>query len=761
MTSDPVLGRLAADDSDMHHRVVEALLDLGGDCALSVVCYEQLPDDLLRRSAAAPASELRSMIAARPDCPRDLLESLARDKNEAVRCAVARNTETPKGTLQLLSTDPERWVRRDAFLNPSASDEARAAASLLSAPEDLVPTARDADQDPATPPDVLRSIAVDSLPYPNQYAIRAHLAENPSFPEDAIPMLVEAATHRWEWRSLWSRRNGLQGMQATWPSTLAFTTPEAPEWVLSALIEAGHPSALLRTDACTHQAVVNGADAVAQLVNSELLIRALWREMAIVGAVELVYWSDSMEGDHFFATSPAFSLMEASTPAEFLVGGYSESREWIETSDYLPLHRVISLAGGMWEEWAEAVGECSEEELDLFTLLGAAYAVEDLDVIGPGVELTTKGTHALVRQSNNGQIWSDRDDYDTVVTIRDSALPEIGYTETTDEQKQALVAMIQDSRSDPMLSKWGISDHFLKCIALHPATPEGIRAILAEDHNLGVREACLAGAGGAQAGAVSGAPTDARAGAQINTFVFSTLIPEGRFEEARIWIQQCIDMELGYESWNARSNLGVLEFMTGHADEARVQFQMVLASEDGPGFEAEEYLERLDVGEIPQTRPRLAYSEDWRDVPPQLAAAGADQQSQYLRFIRSLSESELVSTFKEKWLEEPGAVAMGFLDSVFAVEGFPETGIERDTAAKALADYMDKDLLNLPLPREAGALGAVKLAAGDRDGAEMLLRRAANVGDAQAALMLGTLLTATGRDRQGQAWLKVAKSTSS
>ena len=763
MMRDPVLARLSHHDADLHHRVVEALLALGGESASATARYQGLPDDLMHAVASSSDASLRGRIAARTDCPVDLFDVLARDADSDVRRAVARNEATPAHLLIQLASDDDRWVRFDAYNNPAAPDEARAAASLLSSPDDLQRHPISAAEDPRTPSDELRRLALSTLGNPNEYRVRSSLAENPSLPDDLVPILVEAAGHRWEWRSLWSRGVDLQGMSSMWPSTAAFTDPQAPSWVLAALVAAGHPAGLLRTDLPLADVSVEPAEGVVQLINGQLLTRALWRELALAGVVELVYWNDSLEGDHFFPTSPTLTLMEANTAAEYIVGGYSDSREWIETRDVLPHENLVRLAGQLWEDWSGVIDEYSDEDLDLFTMGAAAYEVDNhFDDSDPVVTITAKGKHALARLVTEGVIYPESDDYDTIVVVRDSALPAVGYEDTSVEQKRNLVAVIQGSRSNPMLSHWGISSHFLECIALHPGTPEDIRSMLAADEDVGVREAALAGKDGAQARVVASAPDAVRdqdtvsSGSAINTHVFSTLIPQGRFEEARIWLQQCIDLEAPYESWNARSNLGVLAFMTGQEDEARQQFAMVLASGDGPGFEAEEYLERIDDGETPERTPRLEYSEEWRNLPPQMAPAGSDQRSQYLRFIRLMSEPDNGPTFREDWLADPGGFISSFLDGVFENEDVVESGLERETAAKAVADYFEHVLLELPTPHEAGQLGAVRLAAGDRDGAEAFLRRAASVGDSQAARMLGTLLMSAGKERQGQAWLNVA-----
>ena len=85
--------------------------------------------------------------------------------------------------------------------------------------------------------------------------------------------------------------------------------------------------------------------------------------------------------------------------------------------------------------------------------------------------------------------FADADDMDTTVTVVESRLPGIGYADTSDAQKMWLTELLRQARSNVMVSTWGLSDHFLMCIALHPATPQSIRDQLLMDPSETVRQA--------------------------------------------------------------------------------------------------------------------------------------------------------------------------------------------------------------------------------------------------------------------------------
>ena len=199
----------------------------------------------------------------------------------------------------------------------------------------------------------------------------------------------------------------------------------------------------------------------------------------MAGVVELVYWHD-YEGDQFFPRADGLELMDAHTPAQFIMGGYSTSREWLTTSDSLEDNSVFRLAAGGFEDWLANFDEDFDEaSLELFALSGVAWISE----MGYApIRWTPVGQGAVDGPLRDAMLdWAEPNDYDTEVTVVASRLPGIGYAQTSDEQKAALTDLIRRSRTDLMVSTWGLADHLLMCIALHPATPQAIRDQLLVD----------------------------------------------------------------------------------------------------------------------------------------------------------------------------------------------------------------------------------------------------------------------------------------
>jgi predicted DNA-binding WGR domain protein len=176
-----------------------------------------------------------------------------------------------------------------------------------------------------------------------------------------------------------------------------------------------------------------------------------------------------------------------------------------------------------------------------------------------------------------------------------------------------------------------------------------------------------------------------------NTLVFSHLIPARRFAEARLWLEDLIGMEVGYESWNAVSNLGVVEFESGHTDLARSLFESMIDAGEGPLDEAEEYLERINAGETRplDTRADWDFSDKWQQVDVSKPLKGKHKpQDLYLRIIKLLDVKDTWETMQEPYAQSPAASIYGLANGFD--EGLRGSGIEvdREVVVRACTDYL-------------------------------------------------------------------------
>jgi hypothetical protein len=720
--SDPVLRAVKSQDESLHEQLLRQIADVDPKFAQAIAAYDELPASLMPQLAAT-AKETRIVLANRPDIAEDLLVTLAKDSEADVRRELARNSNCPLSMLHILAGDEDQWVRYAVFHNTNATDEIRAQVSLLSTPEEL-----SENSSSYVPP------------------IRARITE------EAFPSLIRESRTGEEWGELW-RHDRPQWPSSLWPSTLAFTSPNTPLQVLETLAAAGHPAALIHSKLNAPSEPVMSPESVMQLIDSELLIRALWRELAQEEVVQLHYWNNSDEGDRFFPDTPmSTDLMDPDSAAQVLVGGWSDDRDWIVREDQLSLDSFYRVAGMRFEELPGELEPdlMNTETLDVFATTGIAYAYYELNM---NLSITPKGEEAMFALRD--EFYFEHNDYETVVTVAEGRLPDISYANTSEQQKAALAQLLVESRIDHRLHYWGISSHFLKCLALHPKTPKDIREKLPFDPDPGVQHAGNIAEGDSQPGVpYHGQPTHA---ANINAFVSSILIPEHRFEEARIWLDQCMEIASGYELWNAISNLGIVAFLSGRTEEARTLFETVMASGDGPGLEAAEYIQRILSDERHPRTPDLKYTEDWRDYPLDVIPSPDDQQGLYLRGLRIFSESNMDDNLREAWILDRGSYSVGFLKVVLAAEGVMESGVTRETMARALRDYVERVVLAFAPENQACTQGTLDLAAGDQQRAEQLIRRAAVSGDSEAAAQLGAMLIDSGQDALGQAWINVAK----
>ena len=523
MNADPILDALKASNPEGFRAAIESL-SVALPEALAE--YSGLPEADIRALAASRYVAVRSVIAGREDCPSDVLAELACDADGQVRRAVASNPATPIETVAILAADPDEWVRwditrrTDLQLQPGlwdllASDGVQNVRSGIACnpkcpPEVLMRLAADEDflvqydlwKNPSltddvkavlaladvSPPDELRLLSelrssglvpseeddVRSLLYsaqltldelravfaaiddgPDMYAVRTELAEQREADEALLADLVNAAGHRWEWRSLWNRY-----FDRAWPSTQAFSSVDVDPDILALFASMGHPAGLVFSETPVVEPTVDPAVGLAQLINNEILIRALWRELALSGICKIQAWNDNVDGDKFYLDLGNFALSEGAVA--YILGGYSENREWARLEDYLDEYdsqRALS-------HYGEELELEDLAELDETMCAAIAFAVDNTN----DLTLTRKGSEFIHQIASNME-YLDREDMSTRVVIQDSDVPEICYGELPDVNKRMLVDYLMAARTHVVMEKFRLADHVLGCIEVHPQTP--------------------------------------------------------------------------------------------------------------------------------------------------------------------------------------------------------------------------------------------------------------------------------------------------
>lgn len=180
-----------------------------------------------------------------------------------------------------------------------------------------------------------------------------------------------------------------------------------------------------------------------------------------------------------------------------------------------------------------------------------------------------------------------------------------------------------------------------------------------------------------------------QASSAINSLVFSILIPQMRFVEARIWLNDSMNLEIAYEAWNSLENLGLCEYFSGNNELAERHLLQVIQANDGPVEDASFTLDKIRAGKFakPILKPDLRYSEEWRSIDISIPVDPRSTQREfYLRLIKILSETsqEIDPEIFEK---SNGGCVTGFVNGVLSQE-LAEMGFGREASAKALFDYV-------------------------------------------------------------------------
>ena len=228
------------------------------------------------------------------------------------------------------------------------------------------------------------------------------------------------------------------------------------------------------------------------------------------------------------------------------------------------------------------------------------------------------------------------------------------------------------------------------------------------------------------------------AGSFINTLVYSILIPQGRLREAYAWLDDSIQMDAGYETWNSISNLGHLTIRLGNFERAEKLFNLMKQAETGPLDEAEEFLEMM-------------YSGDAED----LVADVIDNSDTklYIAFYDYLLKNPLDDGVVQTFRDSRGGATHGFIKGVFESDSIDKLEPTHDAIAQVLWDYMTQERLG-KLPSYEDCLAAAK-AGRVNSNHKRVLREAAIEGSGEAAFLLYETL----RDENLNylPWLNVAK----
>jgi len=283
-------------------------------------------------------------------------------------------------------------------------------------------------QDPATPFQLLHDVAEKNL----SVEVNSKIAEASQVSQETLALLCKNAQHRWEWRSLWH----------------AYRKVLAPN----------HDYSVIFKDKPIE--VTDSAEFVLSI--SVDLTAILWQELASHKLITFYYQQDTDEGDHFGPDE--FDLQE--TPAEYLLSPGFEV-DWVTRNEYIDAEYVAERLEDEWGSWDAAIDKtgaleygASNGHLEPITEKAFADIFQELGSIG-GME-----TQFIVT------------DVEPDLSKIAKNLKKSNYEGLSDSTKHKIVIHLIDTLEHPLLGGFKMSQHLLKLLLMHPATPEESKALI-------------------------------------------------------------------------------------------------------------------------------------------------------------------------------------------------------------------------------------------------------------------------------------------
>lgn len=177
----------------------------------------------------------------------------------------------------------------------------------------------------------------------------------------------------------------------------------------------------------------------------------------------------------------------------------------------------------------------------------------------------------------------------------------------------------------------------------------------------------------------------------LNTLVHSILIPQRRFAEGRVWCRELIERNVGYESWNAKFNLAVIEFESGHTETAASLFKEIILSGDGPQEEASGFLAMIQEGEVKPLdgRANWAYSEEWRELTNEdFLDASWTPRKQYLWLLMQFDEQGVRESTIRNYENTPAATVYGMAVGVLNSLRSQGSTLDREVIVRLCDDFL-------------------------------------------------------------------------
>jgi hypothetical protein len=259
-----------------------------------------------------------------------------------------------------------------------------------------------------------------------------------------------------------------------------------PDPVMSALYSVGHPFSLLEVSIASSNVEVNEIN-LFQLMKSELLHRAFWRELIDVDGFQFDYRNGYRTNDFFISHQTIGSKFLASGYEEgYKVGGVLDgldNRDWIERSyTFFDGERAARVIAHHYEEFSEWASEFDEID-ELYPIaLACILDPDDEFEFGEsfGVTLNSEA-HKIVKDF--ALDWAEDEDKEVEVKLNMEFEERFSWAKLDSERKLKLFEILAAGLSFSNTDLREDSEHFLACMALHPATPQNLLVKLSDLQN--------------------------------------------------------------------------------------------------------------------------------------------------------------------------------------------------------------------------------------------------------------------------------------
>ena len=320
----------------------------------------------------------------------------------------------------MMSKSPDQQIAdllRELKGAPSHSDQV----SLFYKISDLL-------KDPSTTPETQHEIAKQNL----DIRVNCAIAESSQVKQETLALICKNAQHRWEWRSLWH----------------AYRKALTPHYDYSVVFK-DKP-----------MEVADSAEFILSISGD--LTSILWQELATHELISFYYQQDPDEGDHFGPED--FDLQD--TPAEYLLSPGFEV-DWVTRNEYIDAEYVAERLEDEWGSWDAAIDKtgaleygASSGHLEPITEKAFSDIFKELGSIG-GME-----TQFIVT------------DIEPDLSKISKNLKKSNYEGLSDSTKHKIIVHLIDTLEHPLLGGFKMSQHLLKLLLIHPATPQESKALI-------------------------------------------------------------------------------------------------------------------------------------------------------------------------------------------------------------------------------------------------------------------------------------------